>query len=256
MKIGLGTQNYQGPEGLRLCKYAFDIGYRIFDTALAYNNQELLRKFFDRLDKTKIKIISKVTSQHLNNHGMEGCLDLILSTLNIDYLDILLIHAPKGIDHERALYDMQFLQHKRKIIHYGLSNYTIKHLNRLKTKSLKPEILQVEIHPFLSENELIEYCNAHEIKILAHTALAHGFLKDDPILFQLSQEVGCTIPQLTLSWAIGRGITPIMSSSHEQHLLENTKIISEKLSADIIKRINYCNKNLRICNSPVWAEFD
>lgn len=257
MKVGFGTQTLYGKQGVELCRYSYEVGYRIFDTALAYPNQAFIGKTLASIaDRDEIQLISKVAKPDLARFSTRTCLKKILHALQTDYLDILLIHAPKDIQHEKILNDLLELQLEKKIMLFGLSNYTQKHLEYLATKNLKPQIIQVEIHPYLCENALIKYCHQHDIRVMAHSAFANGHVFSDTTLANLAKTLNCSIAQLVLAWSHARTTIPIISSNRHQHIFDNIQMFTQTLSQEIINTITSLNKNLRICQDRSWAEFD
>jgi diketogulonate reductase-like aldo/keto reductase len=256
MLQGYGTEKLNEKVGDALFKYAYEVGYRIFDTALAYGNLKVIGKVLHSInDRHRIRLISKIALPDIEKYSTRVCLEMILRELRTEYIDVLLIHAPKGVNHEKTFTEMLELQNERKILKCGVSNYTIRHLDQLAIKGIVPQVTQIEIHPYLCELNYVNFCIKKNIEIMAHTSLANGRLINDPTLARLSSELNCTIPQLAISWSISRGLIPITSSLKPSHIQDNMNLVVEKLNDNIITKINSLNTNLRICNNPEWGEF-
>jgi len=255
--IIFGTENIKKKEDLYLCEVAWESGCRVFDTALAYGNQALLADFFSGIpDRSNYKIISKISEPMIAQYSVEGCMEQIFDDLKLNYLDALLIHAPKNVDHKCVLSAMQSLKEQGAIGKIGVSNYTVRHLKNLHSMDIVPDVLQNEIHPYLQEDDLVSYCQLHEIEVMAHSAFANGAIFKDKQLIKLAEEVNLPLSCMVLHWALQRGVCPIFSSLSPQNIRDNISSVRQNLPDTILKRIKHAEKNLRICNNPSWAEFD
>lgn len=257
MNVIFGTERLTNTSLINLIYYSYDLGYRKFDTAQAYNNLTLLGRAFKKLQKREtIQITSKVSKPFIEKYSFSACFELILRELKVDYLDYLFIHAPKGINHHTTIPEMLKLKDQKKIIKWGLSNYTIKHLEKLKSDYLLPDTLQVEVHPYLNEHKLVQYCHNNQIELMAHSAFAHGKVFKDKNLLQIARDNHCSISQLVLSWALHRKYLPIISTLKKEHLKKNSESKLISLEDKTIKLLDGFNSNSRICFSEDWAEFD
>jgi 2,5-diketo-D-gluconate reductase B len=257
MSVIYGTERIINTSLTDLIYHSYDLGYRKFDTAQAYNNLTLLGKAFKRLQKREtIQISSKISKPYIEKYSFNVCFEMILRELKVDYLDYLFIHAPKGINHYSIFLKMLKLKDQKKIINCGLSNYTIKHLEKLKANYILPDTLQVEVHPYLNEHKLVEYCHTNKIELMAHSAFAHGKVFQDKKLLHIARNNHCSISQLVLSWAIHRKYLPIISTLNKEHLKNNIESKSISLKDETIKLVDELNFNNRICFGEEWAEFD
>ncbi len=255
-EVIFGTQNINS-SNIRLCEIAWNKGIRSYDTALAYNNLNHLNNFFKNLqDRSSYRIISKITKGHIEYEGVRKSILKILQKLNNqDYIDTLLIHAPKGVDHIKVLNELEELRQDGLIKKYGVSNYTIKHLRSLKNSNIKLDVLQNEIHPFLQESELVNYCNRENINVMAHSGYAHGLVFKNPRIKKVANLLNVTISELILSWHLSRKISPIFFSSDSNHIKNTDYSKISKISPQFFEDISGLNTNLRICDNPEWSEF-
>jgi diketogulonate reductase-like aldo/keto reductase len=131
----------------------------------------------------------------------------------------------------------------------------VRHLEQLELRALRPDVLQVEIHPYLVEQRLTAYCAARGISVMAHTAFAHGRIWSDAALARLAARAGATVGQLVLAWHHARGVTPIISSGKLEHLRDNATPPPAPPSVELVAAIEALDRGTRICNDPAWAEF-
>lgn len=254
--IIFGTQPLQGSEGLYLCQYSYECGIRTFDTALAYQNHSLIGEFTGKIqDRPSCRILSKITNDTILKYGVEGGLDKILDDLQIDYLDVLFVHAPKDVDHRHVFTEMSILKEKGKIRKGGASNYTVRHLKELADEGLKPDVVQNEIHPLLPERDLVAYAQKHKIEIMAHSVFANGQLFQDAELIGLGKQYDLDIAQIALMWNLMRGIGPIFSSTRAEHIKKNVESCKGSLPVELVAALLSMKRNIRVCDGP-WAEFN
>jgi len=251
--IGLGTWNLRGDACAELIHSALDLGYRHIDTALNYNNQVYIGKAIQGFDRDKIFITSKV---RLDQGDVEDVCDICLKELNIDFLDLYLIHWPdrsKPLD--VILEKMERLKKRGKIKAYGVSNFTIAHLRDC--LDLKASIFcnQVEFHPYLYQKELLEFCNKHSIQLVAYRPLGKGALLNDPIVCQIAQDKTRTASQILLRFLFQKQIPFVVKASSEKHLKDNLSLDDFSLTKEEIIALESLNKNKRFCDQS-WSDFD
>lgn len=255
--IAFGTQYLKGKEGRDIFRTAWEAGFRNFDTALAYANLELLGEVLKNVAKSDhFSLVVKISRPAIEQQSVLACTESLLRQLQLDYIDVILIHAPKGVNHEKAMNELLELKHKGIVSKIGLSNYTLNHLEFLSSLSLIPDVLQVEIHPFLQENRLVDYCNARKIDVMAHTALAHGEVFKSTFLQELAKDLRYSLAQLVLHWSMARGLTPVMSSLNAKHIMQNALKLPQDFPYDLVAKFAHLDQGLRICNNTDWAEFD
>jgi diketogulonate reductase-like aldo/keto reductase len=136
-----------------------------------------------------------------------------------------------------------------------VSNFTVKHLEDLANAGMKVSVNQVEFHPYLYQENLLNYCNMNQITIEAHSPLAGGKVFSDPFLSKMGEKYGKTATQITLAYLLHLGFIAIPKASSKEHLEQNLsaqEIILEKEDIDSIIKMN---ENLRlIC--PSVQDFD
>jgi diketogulonate reductase-like aldo/keto reductase len=242
--IGLGTwmlnDKTQCVNAIRL---ALKIGYRHIDTADIYKNHEYIQEAIKDFDRSKLFITSKLWLDFLDPKLVESECDRALKELGLDYLDLYLIHWPdrtKPLD--EIILEMYKLQKKGKIKSVGVSNFTIHHLQDLLNENIKIALNQVEFHPFLNQESLLDFCNKHSIAITAYSPLARRKVYYDPTLREIGLKHSKTPGQISLRWLIQMGIIVIPKASIESHLKENFKIFDFELSSEDMIKIDEISK--------------
>jgi hypothetical protein len=133
----------------------------------------------------------------------------------------------------------------------GLSNVTYEQLHAILLNATKPDYIQIEIHPYLVENRIVEFCKSHDIKIVAHSPFGSSLWKEianNTRLIELAGKYNTTVAQLVLNWHVSRGIIPIPSSNNKSHMENNLQRID--ISQEDIQTINALNKNKRVWIKP------
>ncbi len=174
----------------------------------------------------------------------------VLVKLRTDYVDLLLIHWPllddfsKSLETWRTLID---LQEAGKVRAIGVSNYTIDLLQRtIDDSGVVPEVLQVEIHPFLYQKALVDFCQENNIQVESYCPIARAQRVDAPVLQTLSKKYDKSPVQIMLRWHIEHGLIPIPRSENPQHIRENIEIFDFSLTPQEVAEIDRLDDGYRI----------
>lgn len=133
----------------------------------------------------------------------------------------------------------------------GVSNYTIKHLQQLLNEcEVKPAVNQVELHVFLQQPELLEFCKKHDIVVEAYSPLAHGYGIDNSTLAKIAKKHSKSNAQVMLRWCIQKGVVILPKTTHEARLKENMAVFDFELDKDDMKELKKLDKNFRTCWDP------
>ncbi len=253
-QIGLGTWlNKDKKECFSTVKYALDIGYRHIDTAQAYSNEEFIGEAIKRsgVQRKDIFITTKIWTENLSEDRLQNSFDESLKRLDTDYIDLLLIHFPVTEYRKKAWIIMEEIYKAKKAKSIGVSNYTITHLKELLSEcSIKPVLNQVELHVFLQQPDLIEYCKQNNIVIEAYSPLAHGEGLDNTTLIKIGEKHNKSTAQIMIRWCIEKGLIPLPKSNNNNRIKQNFEVFDFSLDKEDMNMIENLDKNLRTCWDP------
>ncbi len=255
--IGLGTWQLKGRECVETVKTAYQLGYRHFDTAISYDNEEDVGEALKGVDRESIFITSKVPPINLNHEDVINSCRQSLEKLKTDYLDLLLIHWPNDeISIKNTFSAFKKLMDEKKIRSFGVSNYTIE---RLETElpvanniGLVISANQVEYHPGLNQEDLLDYCINKDIALVAYSPLGRGDILAESVLGEIGQKYSKTKAQVSLRWLTQKGIVAIPKSSSKQHLQENLDIFDFSLTDEEIELIDDLGNSQRLINPELF----
>lgn len=239
--IGFGTyKSGDDEETAKIIKNALNLGYKMIDTASFYNNEVGIGNGIKEsgIDRKDIFIVTKLWN---DDHGYENTIEAFnksLNNLQVDYIDLYLIHWPNKLNAEtwRAF---EHLYETGKVKAIGVCNFKVEHLEELKkTAKIMPMVNQVEIHPFSTKNNIINYCKDNNIKVVAWSPISRGRVLSNDLMIDLSQKYKKSIVQIVLRWHMQKGVIPIPKSSNENRIKENMDIFDFEISSEDMKAID------------------
>ena len=244
---GIGTYSLLNDVCYNSILYALQNGVRLIDTAYIYNNEEEVGKAVrdSKINRKDIFIITKLYPNQYND--AEKAINDALKKLNVEYIDMMLLHHPGNNDVE-AYKAIEKAIKERKIRSAGLSNWYIKELKEFLPKiNIMPALVQNEIHPYYQDTEVIEYIQSLGIAVQGWYPLGgRGHQKEllnDKVLKDIAAKYNKSVAQIILRWNLQRGVIVIPGSSNRSHIIENTEIYDFELSDDDMKRISELNRN-------------
>lgn len=234
-------------------KYAYDAGYRLFDTAQLYKNEAAVGNALRELNlpRKELFITTKVAEP---NQGFKQAIASVkesLHKLQLDYVNLLLIHWPI----ERAFFDtwaaLEELKKEGLTRSIGVSNYQMIHLQYLATQAHEmPVVNQIERHPRLSQQPLIAYDKAHNIVTQAWSPLGRGTILSNPVLEAIAKVHDKSPAQIVLRWHLQSGVAFIPKSVHEARIKQNIDIYDFQLSEDEMQKIDDLHNFTRVGKEP------
>lgn len=254
--MGLGTYHLQKENLQKMIIEGYQIGYRHFDTASYYQNETELGKVLKDLPRIDVQVTSKVWHDNMGYHKVLNSFDRSINELQLDYIDHFLIHWPHP--HDLIMESLEALKDLKKIgrlKHYGVSNFTVHHLQDALDAGFEIEINQVEYHPYLNQEELLLFCNHNNIKVVAYCPIARAKVLQDPLIQKIANDHNKNAVQVILRWHIQKGIHPIPKTKNMDRLEENFNIFDFNLSDQEMVQINMLNKNERMIDQA-WSHFD
>lgn len=289
--LGLGTWKSAKGEIYQTVRKAIEIGYRHFDCAFIYGNEnEIGQAISDAIGNKEVTrnelwITSKLWNNRHKKADISSAIEITLENLKLEYLDLYLIHWPvalkyavnypqngsemvdlKHIPLTETWQGMIALKDKRLTKHIGVSNFSIKKINQLIADTgICPEALQLELHPFLQQKKLLDFANANDIVLTGYCPLgsadrpANRITHGEPKLFEnktildIAHDKGITSAQVMLAWAVNRGTSVIPKSVNPQRLKENIEAADMGLSSSEMEKINNLDQHYRYIKGDFWC---
>lgn len=248
-QIGLGTFMIEPKDAEVSVKEALKMGYRLIDTANAYVNERAVGRGIKEsgVERSEIFVSTKLWPSEYEN---ENAIDETLERLGLDYIDLLFLHQPAG--NYIAGYKMLEKAYKEgKIKAIGISNFEGKYIEEILTKfETKPQVIQVEAHPYYTQDELRKTLDKYDIKLMSWYPIGHGYktLIDEDIFKELGEKYSKTPVQIILRWHIQMGFIVIPGSKNVEHIKDNLDILDFKLTTEEMNEISKINKNIRYYN--------
>jgi len=251
--LGLGTYNIRRQKDVDLAIHsAFEIGYRLIDTAAAYYNESEIGKAIksSSVPREEIFITTKLDN---SDHGYQKTLkafDESLKKLNCDYIDLYLIHWPERKRNE-SWKAMEELLKEDKCRAIGVCNFTAHHLEELReNSSVIPAVNQIEFNPFVFQKEILDYCNSINIMVEAYTPIARNHKCDHPIIKDVSSKYKKTPAQVMLRWVIQHKAIVIPKSVNPDRIKENSEIFDFNINEQDMSELNSLNEDYRLSPDP------
>ena len=255
--LGLGVyQSRPGEETRRAVETALALGYRHVDTARAYGNERDVAAGIaaSGVPRSEVFVTTKLWN---SDHGYDGTLracDASLARLGTERVDLYLVHWPvQGLrgDTWRA---MERILADGKARAIGVSNYTVRHLEELlAAASVPPAVNQVELHPFLQQRPLVDFCRAHGIAVEAYAPLVKAQRMDHPVLRRIAAKHRVTPARVLVRWALQLGFVVIPKSVHAERIQENASVYGFGLDAEDLAAIEQIDEGFRTSWDPTVA---
>ena len=288
--LGLGTWKSKPGEVCNAVRDAIKQGYRHIDCAYIYMNEaEIGQAFSDAFKSGDVKreelwITSKLwNSAHLVK-AVRPAIEKTLKDLQLDYLDLYLMHWPvalkPGVGFPQSEQDFISLEEipisdtwkameacaKAGLTrHIGVSNFTINKIKDLLTKcEIRPEANQIELQPFLAQNDIKKFCKKENIVVTAYSPLGstdrpaqfkapdEPSLMENPVIMDIAKTHGYTPAQVLIRWAIQRGTSVIPKSVNPGRMKQNLDAASIELTEEDMKRIGAMDRHERILKGALW----
>lgn len=258
--LGLGVYKMTDPEeAIRAITKALEVGYRAIDTASLYKNEEEVGEAIrlSQIPREEIFVTTKVWNLDQGYDETLRAFETSLKKLGLDYVDLYLTHWPvesKFLETYRAI---ERLYEERLIRVPGVSNHHEHHLEKIFIKAnVKPMVNQVELHPYLSQQDLRSFCTENDIAVTAWSPLGKGGVLQDNTIVQIANKYQKSTAQVVLRWHYQHGILTIPKSVTPSRIEENMNIFDFELSDEDLALLDNLNKNQRLGQNPDNFHFD
>jgi diketogulonate reductase-like aldo/keto reductase len=252
--FGLGVfLSNEGAEVENAVKVALQNGYRHIDTAAIYKNERGVGKAVKEsgIPREEIFITSKVWNTDQGYKTTLAAYEASLERLQMDYLDLYLIHWPKGKRSVETWKALEEIYEKGRVKAIGISNFLVHHLEEfLPECKIMPAVNQYEFHPELIQPDLLEYCKKKGIQPEAWSPIMKGRVNDVPLMQELAAKYGKTPVHIVLRWDIQKGVVTIPKSVTPERIISNADIFDFELSPEDMAKIDRLDKNGRIGFHP------
>ena len=243
--LGLGTYALDYDTCVNSVKTLLRNGGRLIDTAYMYGNEDAVGEGVRQamaeygIPREEIFVITKIYPNQF--HDPEAAIDMALEKLNIDYIDMMLLHHP-GTDDVKAYKAMEKYVEQGKIRSLGLSNWYVKELTSfLPQVTITPALVQNEIHPYYQEQDVVPFIQDKGIVVQCWYPLGgRGYtaeLLGDETICAIAEAHGVSAAQVILRWDLQRGIVVIPGSGNEQHIIENLDLLGFELTEEEMEKI-------------------
>jgi len=250
--LGFGTWELTNDEAYKAVRWALEAGYRHIDSADWYQNEQgcgrAIREFIrdNGLQRSDVFYTSKLKTNEGKVHARRA-IDKSLKECGLDYIDLYLVHGPLGGPQLRreSWEAVVEAQKEGKLKSIGISNFGVRHMTELLDKGLPdPAVNQVDLHPFMTRTDIVDYCRKRGILLEAWAPLVEAMRFDHPALMTLAQKYTKEPAQILLRYSLQKGYVPLPKSSQKKRIISNTQIFDFELQQQDIEYLDSLDEAL------------
>ena len=254
-QLGFGVFQIPPEETAQATRTALEVGYRHIDTAQMYGNERGVGQAVrdSGLDRGEVFVTSKINNNRLDRDGMLASFDQSLTELGFDYVDLMLIHwpLPTVSDYVQRWRVMEEIYASGRAKAIGVSNFQPQHLrNVFAASEITPAVNQIEVHPYLTQDEVRAFDADHEIVTEAWSPIAQGKVLDDPAIGAVAERLGRTPAQVVLRWHIQRGDVVFPKSGNRGRMEQNFALFDFELDESDMAAITALDRGERTGPNP------
>lgn len=257
--LGLGTWQMTGEDCERAVRHALDVGYRHFDTAQAYGNEDEIGRALSTsaVPREEVFLVTKLFRDRLAGDQVPQAVEESLMRLRTDWIDLVLIHWPnEEIPLEETLEALHRLKVGGQVRHVGVSNFP----PALFDQAWRRTVLlcnQVEYHPYLSQEPLLGLCRQRGTILTAYCPLARGKVLEEERLKEIGQRHGKSPAQVALRWLLQQpNVAAVPKASRPEHIEQNFDVFDFELSDEEMSEVSALARGERLMDpdfAPAWG---
>ncbi|AIG24983.1 aldo/keto reductase [Brevibacillus laterosporus] len=257
--LGLGVYKAEdGAEVEKAIHMALEAGYRSIDTAAIYENEAGVGKAIrdSKIPRDEIFVTTKVWNTEQGYESTLQAFEASLQKLGLDYIDLYLVHWPVPGKYKETWRALETLYKKGLVRSIGVSNFHIHHLeDLLSVCEVKPMLNQIEMHPYLIQKELRQYCEQNGIYVEAWRPLMRGNL-EVPLLQEMAERYQKTPAQIVLRWDLQHNVLVIPKSVKKERIIENAGLFDFELTDADMALLDGLNRDQRFGPDPDHFDYE
>jgi 2,5-diketo-D-gluconate reductase A len=255
-QLGFGVYQIPPAETADAVATALELGYRHIDTAEMYGNEKGVGQAVARsgIERDEIFVTSKLNNGFHRRDDALRAFDRTLADLGFDHLDLFLVHWPLpgiDVDYVETWKAMEEIYAGGRCRAIGVSNFTQHHLRRLFGETeIRPAVNQIEVHPYLAQDDLRAFDAEHQIVTEAWSPIAQGKVLADPVITAIADRLGRTPAQVVLRWHLQRGDVVFPKSSSRERMAENFALFDFELGTEDMAALTGLDRGERTGPDP------
>jgi 2,5-diketo-D-gluconate reductase A len=256
-QFGFGVALIRPEKAVEATTTALEAGYRHIDTAQIYGNEKEVGEAIAKsgIDRADVFVTSKLNDPFHRPDDARKAFKNTLDALCFDYIDLFLIHWPLPTLYDGAYVStwatLEEFYRDGRALSIGVSNFQPTHLRRLAAAcTIMPAVNQIEVHPYLTQDDVRTLCAEHQIAIEAWSPIAQGKVLNDPTIVSIADRLGKSAAQVVLRWHIDRGDIVFPKSVTPARIKENIDIFDFELTGEEVEAISMLNRNERTGPDP------
>ncbi len=262
-QLGFGVFQIPPKDTADAVSRALEIGYRHIDTAQMYGNEKEVGEAVraSGLDRSEVFVTSKLNNDAHRPDDARRAFERTLQALDLGYVDLFLIHWPlptvEGTDYVETWRTMIEFAKDGRARSIGVSNFQVPHLQRaIAETGVVPAVNQIEVHPYLTNEEVRAYDRENAIVTEAWSPIAQGAVLDDEVVQRIASSLDRSPAQVVLRWHVQRGDVVFPKSVTPARIQENFELFDFELDADAMSDLSHLNRGEKGRTGPNPDEFD